>query len=266
VPTVLKHGRQITSPASLMPTSSKYVLEVEDLKKSFAGKPVLEGIGFRLLRSRVGCFLGPSGCGKSTLLRIVAGLENPDGGRIRSHIRRYAFIFQEPRLLPWLSAEDNIIFALRGQDLSEEERRRRAREALRTVRLEAFYKQFPFELSGGQRQRVAIARALATEPDLLLMDEPLASLDFPLRLALLEEMATGVFADGRSALYVTHDTREAVLICDDIYLLGFGPAKILAQYEVPVPRKKRSAEDPSLYALSNELTRQLKAIAERYGL
>jgi len=266
VPTVLKNGRQTDSPASLTPASPAHVLEVEDLGKSFAGKPVLEGIGFRLIQGRVGCFLGPSGCGKSTLLRIIAGLEKPDGGRILSRIRRYAFIFQEPRLLPWLSAEDNIVFALRGQDLSEAERRRRAREALRTVRLEAFRAQFPFELSGGQRQRVAIARALATEPDLLLMDEPLANLDFPLRLALIEEMASGVFADGRSALYVTHDTREAVLACDDIYLLGFGPAKILARYEVSVPREKRSVEDPSLYALSNELTRELKAIAEQSGL
>ena len=169
-------------------------IEIVDLKKSYWVEkkelPVLTGINLTVPERQITVILGRSGCGKTTLLRLAGGLERPDSGQILcgdSH--RMAFVFQEPRLMPWLTVERNISFGLRKQE--KKENAGRIREIIRTVGLEGFEKAYPSQLSGGMKQRAALARALAYRPSFIMMDEPFAALDYFTREGGTFTVATG---------------------------------------------------------------------------
>ena len=174
--------------------------------------------------------VGPSGCGKTTLLRILAGLEEPnagdvliDGNAVHGLSRERAVIFQEPRLLPWLSVLDNVSFGLDVQGVAKHEARQRARKALALVGLSEFEKAWPRQLSGGMAQRVGIARALTVQPEILLLDEPLGALDAMTKITMQEELARIWAEENVTMILVTHDLEEAIYLADRV--LGAGAAE-----------------------------------------
>lgn len=191
---------------------------LEGIHKSFGSIPVLRGISLELPPSGITCLLGSSGCGKSTLLRIAAGLEQADKGVIFPDPQRCAMVFQDPRLLPWLTVKENLKLAL-PSPCSDTAHRLNA--VLNMVQLPArVLGAMPRELSGGMAQRVGVARALLREPELLLMDEPFASLDAITR-EKLQNMLAGLARNIR-CLFVTHDLREAFRIACRICVMEAG--------------------------------------------
>jgi thiamine transport system ATP-binding protein len=194
-------------------------LECTDLTVSPGGSPILRGLSFAIAAGSRTALVGPSGAGKTTLLRAVAGLEPLEQGSVRlggrelagvkPHRRRIAVVFQEPRLLPHLDVQDNVALPLRAAGAGRSERRARARERLGEVGLGGFHERAVAGLSGGEQQRVALARALCAEPDLLLLDEPLAALD-PNRREELRRLIVRLQEErGLTTLVVTHDRAEA---------------------------------------------------------
>jgi len=229
-------------------------LEVDITSKTYQNAAggrhdVLAGIRFVLSPGEVGVFVGPSGCGKSTMLRILAGLDHNYQGRVsRPANARIGMVFQEPRLLPWRSVEDNIRLAAPQADDA-------TLSALFTVlELNAHRSHFPGELSLGLARRVALARAVAVEPDFLVLDEPLASLDDALAARLREEIATLVGQRTMMiTLLVTHDLDDAVRLGDRLFLLSARPARILREVRIPAPRAAR--REPEITAIKADLVR-----------
>lgn len=190
------------------------------VSKRFSGRTVLDGVSLSLVRGGITCLLGPSGCGKSTLLRVAGSLLPADGGRVLVDPRECAMVFQEPRLLPWLTVEENL--GLAARDRTRGERRAAIREALGLVELGAIGNLLPRELSGGMAQRVGLARALLRRPRFLLMDEPFAALDAITR-ATLQKMLVTLIAEQRiTCLFVTHDINEALLIASHLHVMKNG--------------------------------------------
>ena len=208
-------------------------LKVLNLTKSYGDLKVLDGISFDVQDGEFICIIGESGCGKTTLLRIIAGIEKYDSGEVIHNGRRIGFVFQDDRLLPWRTAFGNVMFAL---EAIGEENEERVRKALKAVGLEAFGRYYPKQLSGGMRQRVGIARALVIDPDLLLMDEPFASLDAQSRERMQEELLRIV--KDKTTIFVTHSIEEAVFLADRIIVLSPRPARILRILEVDIPKPR----------------------------
>jgi NitT/TauT family transport system ATP-binding protein len=210
-----------------------------------SGQPVevLSDLAFRLEAGRIGALIGPSGCGKSTLIRILAGLDKGFEGRIERPPGPLAVVFQEPRLLPWRSVEDNIRFA--APQISDSE----LDAILKPLGLVGHRAHFPGELSLGLARRAALARAFAARPALLLLDEPFVSLDAPLALALQRELAALVAERAITAVLVTHDVGEAIRLADRIFVLSPRPARVIGEIRVERPRGAMSpAEARSLEA------------------
>ena len=203
---------------------------------AFAEIPILDGFSLHIEPGSIVALLGPSGCGKSTLLRLLAGLSVPVSGEIRFGDRLVAragwglppeqrdigMVFQDYALWPHMSVAQNVAFPLRMRGVARAERERRVSEALARVGLDGFAERKPSGLSGGQQQRVALARAIVAAPRVLLFDEPLSNLDSELRESLCGEMSRLLRQLGITALYVTHDRREAELLADQIVYLSAG--------------------------------------------
>ena len=186
------------------------ILECRNLEKSYDGRPLFSGLNLTLEKGEKVGILGPSGKGKSTLLKMVAGLVHPDRGRIRDHGARIGYVFQEPRLMPWYSALDNVAMPLVSLGHSQAAARREAARFLDDMGLSGFLNHYPGALSGGMNQRVAIARALAVSPGLLLLDEPFTGLDPDLRQSVRTRMAGVLARTGAGVIHVTH-TREELM-------------------------------------------------------
>jgi ABC-type nitrate/sulfonate/bicarbonate transport system ATPase subunit len=203
------------------------------------GRPrrVLQNLRLTLARGEAGAVLGPSGCGKSTLLRIIAGLDHAYSGRVTlPEHSRLGMVFQEPRLLPWRSVRDNIAIA------APQASGREIDALLDAFGLAGHAAQFPGRLSLGLARRAALARALAVKPDLLLLDEPLVSLDAPLALALRERIARLIDETHVTTLIVTHDVAEAIALADRIFVLSTSPARVVATLDVATPRRLMTDE------------------------
>ncbi|MCG5535227.1 ABC transporter ATP-binding protein [Ectothiorhodospira mobilis] len=233
------------------PSDAPALLTLEGVTRIFPGGQGVKGVDLVVRRGEVVGICGASGCGKSTLLRLVAGREHPDEGGIRRDYHRLGMVFQEPNLLPWLTALRNVELVLPRRD------RVRALEALHAVGLEGAEAQYPARLSGGMRQRVGIARALAMEPDLLLMDEPFSSLDYFTRTDLLELVRTRVRALDLGVIFVSHDVREVAHLCDRVLVMGRTPGRTLAELRNPASGKQ-GRRPPGLVARFEE--RVLEAI------
>ena len=218
-------------------------------------RQVLHDIDLQLQRGGFYTILGRSGCGKSTLLRLMAGLEAPEQGRIDLTEGAVGVVFQEPRLMPWLSVEENVGFLLKGR-LPAPEVKARVAQMLQVVGLAQVAKSYPSALSGGMAQRVAIARALVTRPALLLMDEPFGALDAFTRKQMQDELVEIWAATGTTVVFVTHDIEEAVRLGQTILVLEEGRFGLEFNLEASYPR---SGAEPAVNAARQRLLDQLFA-------
>jgi NitT/TauT family transport system ATP-binding protein len=233
----------------------------------------LDRINLEVRKGEFLCIVGPSGCGKSTLLHLIAGLHQPTSGSVLVDDQPVTgpgtdriLIFQEHGLFPWLTVGENIEFGMKMKGLSRAERDDRTEHYLRLVHLANFKKSRPHQLSGGMRQRVALARALATEPDVLLMDEPFAALDAQTRDMLHDELERIWATTGRTIIFVTHNVREAVRLGDRVVLLSFRPGRVKTEFQVDLPRPRHLEEvdvartaRQILDSLREEINRSLEA-------
>ena len=212
-------------------------IAVMDVRKRFGPQVALDGVSLEIPAGEAVVILGPSGCGKTTLLRVIAGLEVPDGGQVvlhgtivsaeglalvPPHQRRLGFVFQDLALWPHLTVRQHLDFVLESTALSRSERHRRAHEALVLVRVEQYSARYPHQLSGGEQQRVAIARAIVAGPQVLLLDEPLSSLDADLRTMLRAELLRLQRTLNLTTVYVTHDREDAAVLADCVVEMRAG--------------------------------------------
>jgi NitT/TauT family transport system ATP-binding protein len=224
----------------------------------------LDHINLEVRAGEFVCIVGPSGCGKSTLLHLIAGLHSQtsgqvlvDGNPVQGPGTDRILIFQEHGLFPWLTVAENVEFGMKMKGVPKSERQEKMRHYLRLVHLAKFEKSYIHQLSGGMRQRVAIARALATEPDVLLMDEPFAALDAQTRDLLHDELERIWNETGRTIIFVTHNVREAVRLGDRVILLTFRPGRVKNEFPVCLPRP-RSLEDPEVALAAREVLDELR--------
>lgn len=228
---------------------------------------VLHDISLAVDEGKFVSIVGPSGCGKSTLLNVIAGIETYDGGAVTIHPKagrvgaepRVAYVFQSPRLLNWLTVENNINFVLEAQKVPRPRWRELVEKNLEMVGLAGQERNYPLNLSGGMQQRVAIARALAIEPDILLMDEPFSHLDAitarKMRLDLMEILQRAK----PTILFVTHDLSEAVFLSDNIYMMSTKPARIFKHVAIDILRP-RKPEDSVILDLEKNLIRDFFSV------
>jgi sulfonate transport system ATP-binding protein len=230
---------------------------------------ILRDASLRAAAGEFVCLLGPSGSGKSTVLNLVAGLAKPSAGRVLERDKEVsgpgpdrAVVFQDAALFPWLTLRGNVEFPLKLQGFSRDARAARSEELLRLVHLWRFCDRYPHQLSGGMRQRGAMARALATDPAVLLMDEPFASLDAQTREILQGEVERIWSATHKTVVFVTHNVREAVRLADRVVLMGTRPGRILHEEIIDLPRP-RAANDPRVAAFANGIARRIASEVEK---
>lgn len=236
----------------------------------------LDDINLQVKAGEFLCIVGPSGCGKSTLLHLIAGLHQATSGKVLVDEKPVEgpgtdriLIFQELGLFPWLTVAQNVEFGMKMKGLAKAERRERIEYYLRLVHLSQFKDSYTHQLSGGMRQRVALARALATEPDVLLMDEPFAALDAQTRDLLHDELERIWAETGRTIIFVTHNVREAVRLGDRVAVLTFRPGRVKREYAIDLPRP-RHLEDVTVAKSAREILEDLreeinKSLEEQYG-
>jgi NitT/TauT family transport system ATP-binding protein len=249
---------EITPKIRLQDVSLSYRTEVN------SSLLALDHINLQVQPGEFLCIVGPSGCGKSTLLHLIAALQKPTSGSVLVDDNVVAspgtdriLIFQEHGLFPWLTVGQNVEFGMKMKGLPKAEREEKTRYYLRLVHLSQFKDSRPHQLSGGMRQRVALARALATEPDVLLMDEPFAALDAQTRDLLHDELEKIWAETGRTIIFVTHNVREAVRLGDRVALMSFRPGRIKQEFAVDLPRP-RHLEDPNVARAAREILDHLR--------
>jgi NitT/TauT family transport system ATP-binding protein len=236
----------------------------------------LDNIDLKVQPGEFLCIVGPSGCGKSTLLHLIAGLHKQTAGNVLVDNKAVAgpgtdriLIFQELGLFPWLTVGENVEFGMKMKGISKAEREEKTRYYLRLVHLAQFKDSYTHQLSGGMKQRVALARALATEPDVLLMDEPFAALDAQTRDLLHDELEKIWAETGRTIIFVTHNVREAIRLGDRVVLLTFRPGRVKQEFSVDLPRP-RHLEDVDVARAAREVLDSLreeinKSLEAQYG-
>ena len=229
--------------ASIEGTAVAPALSLRDVGRTYrtsAGETIaLRNVDLDITTGEAVVLLGPSGCGKTTLLRIIAGLDVPTTGTYaRPGAGRLGMVFQDANLFPWFRVDDNIGLPLRIQGVKRAERRRRAGALARLVGLAGFERRYPRHLSGGMRQRAALARALATDPDLVLMDEPFGALDAMTRDGMNLETQRLFSERGFTLVLVTHSITEAVFLADRVVLMSPRPGQIDTIVSVPFARPR----------------------------
>jgi len=240
-------------------------IAIKDLTKSFGAMPVLRGIDLDVPAGQFLTVIGKSGCGKSTLLRILAGLDQStagevllDGAKADYSLHTARLMFQEPRLLPWSRVLANVEVGL-GKGRNSPNGRARAFAKLAAVGLELRAQDWPSVLSGGQKQRVALARALASSPQFLALDEPLGALDALTRIEMQELIERVWREQGFTAVLVTHDVTEAIVLGDRVVLIEDGTIKLQLDIDLPRPRRRGT---PAVAALEEKILRHLFGAGE----
>jgi NitT/TauT family transport system ATP-binding protein len=228
-------------------------LEFRNVTRRFGGSrrsaavTAIEDVSIAIKDREVVSLIGPSGCGKSTLLNLTAGLDRPSAGEVfvdgdlvkgpNSHV---AFMLQKDLLLPWRTIRENVEFGLEIRKRPAPERREIALSALKTYLLDGFADHYPHQLSGGMRQRAALARTMATDPTVLLMDEPFSALDAQTKMVLQRDLGATLMRTGKTALFITHDLSEGVSLSDRVLVMSKRPGKIIEEIVIDLPAR----EDP----------------------
>jgi len=246
------------------------MVEINGLTKSFPTKEgtrnVLDNVSFRANTGGFVSVIGPSGCGKSTLLHIIAGIDKADSGEIKINdttnfprLGHVGYMQQKDLLLPWRTVLDNIILGLELRGVARSEARQKALEHIETFGLKGFENQYPFVLSGGMRQRASFLRSVLLHQEVMLLDEPFGALDALTRHQMQEWLVNLWRKLGNTIILVTHDTDEALLHSDKIYVLSARPAKIVMSLDVDLPRPRTHATvtEPKFAKLKAKLLAQL---------
>jgi NitT/TauT family transport system ATP-binding protein len=242
-------------------------VRISGLEKRFEELPVISSLDLEIPAEGVTCLLGPSGCGKTTLLRIIAGLIEPDAGRVEGvQPEETTILFQEPRLLPWETVVSNVEFVL-PPVWPAEQRRAAAASILADVQMSDFSSYYPGELSGGMAQRVSLARAFVHPGRLLLLDEPFQGLDLSLRLALIGVFMRLLQTHPRTSVFVTHSVREALLVGDEVVLLSSRPARVVEVTHNDLPESARRLDSEEFIRRERGLYMRIrKTVGENRGL
>lgn len=242
----------------------KYEIEISKVTKSFEKRDgmflALDEVNLNVDKCEFICVVGPSGCGKTTLMNIIAGLYLPSTGtvRVKGELvqgpgKGKGVVFQQYALYPWLTMEKNVEFGLKMKGIAKEERQEIAKKYIHIVGLDKFARSYPKELSGGMKQRVAIARAYATNPEVLLMDEPFGALDAQTRAQLQENLLNTWQQERKTCFFITHDVEEAVLLSTKIIIMSAGPGRIreIVDVHLPYPRTQETKLTPEFNELKN---------------
>ncbi len=251
------------------------ILKVENLTKSFntsRGPTVaIDNVSFQTYRREFTSIIGPSGCGKSTMVRMLAGLEMPNSGKIivkdklveGPGIER-GMVFQGYTLFPWLTVLENVMYGLQRKGELYADAKEKALEWTRLIGLEKFEGAYPSQLSGGMKQRVAIARSLATQPEMLLMDEPFGALDAQTRAKMQSYLLQIWHKVNISIMFITHDLDEAIYLSDRIIVLKANPGEIAEIIEVPVSRPRSPSQflSPEFLATKKRLEELIHPITD----
>ena len=238
-------------------------VNIKDLSKHFGTLSVFDDLSLHVDDNEFVSILGPSGCGKTTLLRIVAGIEQATAGTVmvageETHKPRpdMTLVFQNFRLLPWRTVEDNVAYGLRLRGNNKADARAQAQPYVKMVGLEGREKKYPYQLSGGMQQRVGLARALAIQPDILLMDEPFGALDAQTRELMQDELLRIWSADRKTVMFVTHSIDEAIVLSDRVVVMQSNPGRIVEDIRIPFERPRNVAAirtDPRFTKLRAEM-------------
>ncbi len=244
-------------------------IALRSVEQSFASNKgprllALDNINLKIKAGEFVCIVGPSGCGKTSLLSLIAGLSFPTRGEVQLNNKTVTgpgtdriLIFQEHGLFPWLTVGQNVEFGMKMNGVKKAERKEKVKRYLDLVHLGDFEDSFTHQLSGGMRQRVAIARALATEPNVLLMDEPFAALDAQTRDLLHDELERIWRETGCTIVFVTHNIRESVRLGDRVVLMTYRPGRIKNEWKVEIPRP-RHIEDIAVAQLSATILSEMR--------
>ena len=208
--------------------------------------PATENLTFSVNEGEFVAFIGPSGCGKTTLLSLAAGLIKPSDGTVESR-GTFGYMLQKDELFPWRTIEKNIFLPLEIKKQNTEENRRKAVALAEKYGLKDFLKSYPSQLSGGMRQRAALIRTLATDPDILLLDEPFSALDYQTRLEVCDDVQSIIKSEKKTALLVTHDISEAIALSDKVVVLSTRPARVVAEHLIEFggssPKRRRECSE-----------------------
>lgn len=245
-------------------------IEVRDLKVSYDGRrEALASVDLHVADREFVAILGPSGCGKSTMLQVLSGLLQPVSGsatidgtdvtKPADDRPRVGYVFQDHRLLPWRTVEENIELVLAAADIPRTEWDARIDRYLNMLHIGDYRKAWPMQLSGGQRQRVSIARALAIDPAVVLMDEPFSTLDEVTARTMRQQLVDLWQETPRTIVFVTHSIREAIFLADRIVILTQGPAALLEDVKVPIARPRRY-EDAEITELESRIVDRVMGV------
>jgi NitT/TauT family transport system ATP-binding protein len=248
-------------------------LEYRDVTMRFTGKAgvvtAIQDVSLAIADREVVSLIGPSGCGKSTLLNIGAGLNAPiagqvhvDGERVQGPNAHVAFMLQKDLLLPWRTIAENVMFGAEIKGVARQARQDRAQELLRNFKLGEFANHYPHQLSGGMRQRAALARTLAVDPSVLLLDEPFSAVDAQTRIVLQYDLAQTLKSAGKTALLITHDLLEAVILSDRVLVMSPRPGHIIDEVTIDIPQR----EDPFARRRDPRVEDYVTRLMERLGI
>ncbi len=249
----------LAAPPSPPLAKASPLLTLREVEKRFAGQaPALAGVSLEVAEESFVSLLGASGCGKSTLLRLIAGLARPTGGTLAHRAHGVGYVFQEPTLMPWASALENVALPLRIARKKDGEAKQAAADALAAVGLAEFIGAYPRELSGGMKMRVSLARALVTQPGLLLLDEPFAALDEITRARLNDDLLK-LWRERRfTAIFVTHSVFESVYLSQRVVVMAARPGRIFADLPIEPGEERGEA-----WRLSPEYGKICAAVSEQ---
>ena len=255
--------------------TDSFRVELRDVSKQFGGYLAVDDLSLQIRDGEFFSLIGPSGCGKTTTLRMIAGFEQPTEGHIfiggqpvegiPAHRRPVNTVFQNYALFPHMTVADNVAFGLEMDGVGRAARRQQALAQLEIMGLAGFADHFPHELSGGMKQRAAIARAFVTQPDILLMDEPLRALDAQTRLVVQEELLSLWEKTRPMVLYVTHDIEEALLLADRVLVMSGRPGRVRKEIVLPCgrPRNPTERSHPEIEELKWQIWKLLEGDVRR---